>query len=494
MTYVIAQPCVDLKDKACIEECPVDCIYEGERMLYIHPDECVDCGACEPVCPVEAIFYEDDVPEQWKDYYKANVEFFDDLGCPGGAAKVGRDPQGPPAHRRAAAAGARRVGAPIDGPWLATCRTSRGTARALRREGAGPRGRHRRPLGRHPGRPDAGADPARARRGGRRPRLPADLRHARPARGRRRVVRPAPRRARPRPGRSAADHRLQGAGGAAADAARARGRATSSSIPRWPTRRTTWAPGSPAPSRSRPTARLSWSRWPRGSSWSGSTRRPTRPGGCWARRTWPRSSPGPVSTARSWPATSATPSWPGGRARWSATHRPRVPSILDPEVCGGSHEGLLAVYSLSKQSNLAGYRAAFVAGDVSLVRRLLEVRKHAGLIVPGPVQAAMIAALGDDEHVADATRPLRRRRAAPAAGARGGRLRGRPLAGRVSTSGRPAARTAGRRSSGWPSAASWSRPAPSTAPPAPARAGRPDRDRRDGRGRGDPAHPRCENS
>ena len=62
MTYVIAEPCVDLMDKACIEECPVDCIYEGERMLYIHPDECVDCGACEPVCPVEAIYYEDDVP------------------------------------------------------------------------------------------------------------------------------------------------------------------------------------------------------------------------------------------------------------------------------------------------------------------------------------------------------------------------------------------------------------------------------------------------
>ena len=54
-------PCVDLKDRACVDECPVDCIYEGERMLYIHPDECVDCGACEPVCPVEAIYYEDDV-------------------------------------------------------------------------------------------------------------------------------------------------------------------------------------------------------------------------------------------------------------------------------------------------------------------------------------------------------------------------------------------------------------------------------------------------
>jgi NAD-dependent dihydropyrimidine dehydrogenase PreA subunit len=84
------QPCVDVLDKACIEECPVDCIYEGDRMLYIHPDECVDCGACEPVCPVEAIFYEDDVPDQWKDYYKVNVDFFEDLGSPGGASKVGK--------------------------------------------------------------------------------------------------------------------------------------------------------------------------------------------------------------------------------------------------------------------------------------------------------------------------------------------------------------------------------------------------------------------
>ena len=89
VTYVIAQPCVDLKDRACVDECPVDCIYEGKRMLYIHPDECVDCGACEPVCPVEAIFYEDDTPEEWKSYYDANVHFFDDIGSPGGAAKMG---------------------------------------------------------------------------------------------------------------------------------------------------------------------------------------------------------------------------------------------------------------------------------------------------------------------------------------------------------------------------------------------------------------------
>ena len=74
MTYVIALPCVDVKDRACVEECPVDCIYEGDRTLYIHPDECVDCGACEPVCPVEAIYYEDDVPEEWSEYITANAE------------------------------------------------------------------------------------------------------------------------------------------------------------------------------------------------------------------------------------------------------------------------------------------------------------------------------------------------------------------------------------------------------------------------------------
>ncbi|MFI9332994.1 ferredoxin [Kitasatospora sp. NPDC052868] len=89
MTYVIAQPCVDVKDKACIEECPVDCIYEGLRSMYIHPDECVDCGACEPVCPVEAIYYEDDTPAEWREYRTANADFFEELGSPGGAAGQG---------------------------------------------------------------------------------------------------------------------------------------------------------------------------------------------------------------------------------------------------------------------------------------------------------------------------------------------------------------------------------------------------------------------
>ncbi|GGK00639.1 aminotransferase [Pilimelia anulata] len=75
-------------------------------------------------------------------------------------------------------------------------------------------------------------------------------------------------------------------------------------------------------------------------------------------------------------------------------------SVLDPEVNGGDHRGILAVHSLSKRSNLAGYRAAFVAGDPAIVDELLLVRKHAGLIVPAPVQAAMVAALDDEAHVA----------------------------------------------------------------------------------------------
>ena len=75
-------------------------------------------------------------------------------------------------------------------------------------------------------------------------------------------------------------------------------------------------------------------------------------------------------------------------------------SVLHPEVCDGDHTGLLAVHSLSKTSSMAGYRAAFVAGDPAVVAELLAVRKHAGMMVPGPIQAAMVAALDDDAHEA----------------------------------------------------------------------------------------------
>ena len=78
MTYIIAEPCVDVKDKACVPACPVDCIYEGPRMLYIHPEECIDCGACVEPCPVEAIFPEDELPEKWKPYTEVNAKFFPD--------------------------------------------------------------------------------------------------------------------------------------------------------------------------------------------------------------------------------------------------------------------------------------------------------------------------------------------------------------------------------------------------------------------------------
>jgi len=80
VTYVIAEPCVDVMDKSCVDVCPVDCIHETGRMLVIDPDECIDCGACEPECPVEAIFPEDGVPATWDDFvrithaYEAGIE------------------------------------------------------------------------------------------------------------------------------------------------------------------------------------------------------------------------------------------------------------------------------------------------------------------------------------------------------------------------------------------------------------------------------------
>lgn len=104
----------------------------------------------------------------------------------------------------------------------------------------------------------------------------------------------------------------------------------------------------------------------------------------------------------------------------------RIPSILDPAVVGADHRDVLSVYSLSKQSNLAGYRAAFLAGDPELVERLLTVRKHAGLMLPAPVQAAMIAALADEAHVAEQRELYRARRAVllPALEAAGFRIEG----------------------------------------------------------------------
>jgi NAD-dependent dihydropyrimidine dehydrogenase PreA subunit len=97
MTFVISQLCADVKDKSCIVQCPVDCIYEGERSLYINPEECIDCGACEPACPTEAIYHHADLPTEYSAALASTHSFFFDplpgrtepVGSPGGFRKVG---------------------------------------------------------------------------------------------------------------------------------------------------------------------------------------------------------------------------------------------------------------------------------------------------------------------------------------------------------------------------------------------------------------------
>jgi NAD-dependent dihydropyrimidine dehydrogenase PreA subunit len=97
MPFVIVGACIDVKDRTCIEGCPVDCLYESGRRLYVNPDECIDCGACEPVCRVEAIYPEREVPRERVDFVSDNPRFFTDvlpghdepLGLPGGGAIFG---------------------------------------------------------------------------------------------------------------------------------------------------------------------------------------------------------------------------------------------------------------------------------------------------------------------------------------------------------------------------------------------------------------------
>lgn len=84
MTYVITEPCIDVKDTACVDVCPVDCIhptsdsddFENQNQLFIDPIECIDCGVCEPECPVEAIFIDEDVPEEWEHFTQLNADYF----------------------------------------------------------------------------------------------------------------------------------------------------------------------------------------------------------------------------------------------------------------------------------------------------------------------------------------------------------------------------------------------------------------------------------
>ncbi len=93
MAYIIAEPCIGTKDTACVDACPVDCIhprkdepeFEQEKMLYIDPEECIDCGACVPVCPVTAIFEADELPDEWAEYAEINAQWY-------GKAWAGRHP------------------------------------------------------------------------------------------------------------------------------------------------------------------------------------------------------------------------------------------------------------------------------------------------------------------------------------------------------------------------------------------------------------------
>ncbi|MGQ0464693.1 MAG: ferredoxin [Sporichthyaceae bacterium] len=97
MPYVIAEPCIDVMDTSCRDECPVDCIYEGARKLYINPKECIDCGACEPVCPVEAISQDRRVNPDYAEHVEDSRRFFlevlpgrdEPIGNPGGSHMVG---------------------------------------------------------------------------------------------------------------------------------------------------------------------------------------------------------------------------------------------------------------------------------------------------------------------------------------------------------------------------------------------------------------------
>ena len=95
MTHVVAEPCFNCKYTDCVTVCPVECFYEGEAMLFIHPEECIDCEACVPECPPAAIFHEDNLPAEWADYTALNAEMA--LNCP--VITERKDPMGPPIEK-----------------------------------------------------------------------------------------------------------------------------------------------------------------------------------------------------------------------------------------------------------------------------------------------------------------------------------------------------------------------------------------------------------
>ena len=108
MAYVIIDTCIDCKDASCVACCPVDCIYEGPRTYYIHPDECINCGICVSVCPPEAIYEDAEVPKHLTHFIAINREFFTDavtsLGSPAGASSVGAALRDHPVVEQTAAA------------------------------------------------------------------------------------------------------------------------------------------------------------------------------------------------------------------------------------------------------------------------------------------------------------------------------------------------------------------------------------------------------
>lgn len=369
MTYIIAQPCVDVKDKSCIEECPVDCIYEGDRMLYIQPDECVDCGACEPVCPVEAIYYEDDVPAAWKEYGEVNTKFFVEIGSPGGAAKLG--PIGKD-HQIVAALPpqAKQVFLKLpDFPW----------------DLLAPYGDKAKKY------PDGFIDLSQG--------TPVD---------------PTPK-------------FIQDSLASASD-----------------------SPGYPvvAGTEALRTALRNWSIKNLGVTGDfdvlpsiGSkefiallptflqSKKVLYPKIAYptylvsAMMVSAEAIPVEID-ANTWPSADLawlnSPSNPTGQVQTDDELKACIQwaqksnSILASDECylsfakdaksilalaNGNNTGLLAVLSLSKRSNLAGYRAGFVVGDSKLIDQIRQVRKHAGLMVPLPVQQAMIVALSDEKHV-----------------------------------------------------------------------------------------------
>ncbi len=484
MTYVIAQPCVDLKDKACIEECPVDCIYEGERIALHPPGRVRRLRRLRAGLPGRGDLLRGRRARAVEGLLQGERRVLRRPRLARRCRQARPDRQGPPADRRAAAAGARteRRLAPAS------------PATSARRAAGLPLG-HARPVRRAaPGPIPAGI---------------VDLSVGTPVDPTPPVVRDALAAAADAPGypQTYGTPALREA--VAAWFARRRGvpdvdpagvlpTIGSKELVAWLPTLLGLGPGdlvvhpeiayptydvgarlagaTPVAGRRHGAARSAGPRRVR-LVWLNSPSQPHRPG---ARRRAPGQGRrlGPVSTASSSPATSATPSWagtPGTRPAPSRACSTRGSAAATPR---GAARRLLAVQAVEPGRLPRRLRRRRPGAGRA---RLLEVRKHAGMIVPWPVQAAHArGARATTTHVAEQRERYRRpaRRSLPRRPGRR-RLPRRPLARPGSTCGPPGTSRAGTRSAGWPSAASSSRPATSTDPARrPARAGRADRDRR----------------